>query len=133
MRALLIGDVIAAAVVLVDQDESNWAKDVAQMFSQAHAADLHRLASGRSHPDWGNGSLMSVARGRSIGPEPYLSNGKYLRALKCVIETALVGQDAFVSREDCLYSSVNCGAGGVRNGRDTCEDGIDRSGLAADM
>jgi hypothetical protein len=92
-----MGDLIGAACALLAVSESSWPARVELMFDLAHRADNHRLLTGRSHPNWGNGSLMSIASELGKTREPFLSDPKYLRALKCVIERALECRGTFVS------------------------------------
>lgn len=59
---------------------------LAQMLHKAHAADRYRKRTGDSHPIWGNGSLMSVARTGPLGNEPDLGNPDYCECLVQVLE-----------------------------------------------
>lgn len=55
-----------------------------EMLHRAEAADRYRLALGRSHPRWGNGSLASVAMSLPRAPEPFHDEPDFLDCLMTV-------------------------------------------------
>lgn len=85
MRPALHGDAVAAARVLVTVPETARAGTLAQMLARADAADAYRKRFGRAHPQWGSGTLMSLAqRGAVLRPEPDLGQSAYCRCLALV-------------------------------------------------
>jgi hypothetical protein len=88
MRRVMMGDAIAAALVLRAVPEGARAACFAAMLARAHAADLWRKRLGRVHPEWGNGSLMALAMAEGAGRvgEPSLADPSYLAALAVLIE-----------------------------------------------
>ncbi|GGD40686.1 DUF7742 family protein [Sinisalibacter lacisalsi] len=91
MRRVLHGDVSAAARVLLAAPVADRAALVARMLREAEAADRYRLATGRAHPLWGSGSLMSAALARPRAHEPYLDEPDYAACMAMVFE-ALVAR-----------------------------------------
>ncbi|MGR3494261.1 DUF7742 family protein, partial [Citreimonas sp.] len=63
-----------------------------QLLREATCADAHRRRTGRAHPFWGNGTLMSAALAHRPPPEPALDDRDYLACLRLVIDVLL--QDA---------------------------------------
>ncbi|WP_275393553.1 hypothetical protein [Aliiroseovarius sp. Z3] len=55
-----------------------------EMLHRAEAADRYRLALGRAHPDWGNGSLASVAMSLPRAAEPFLNDPDYVDCMLTV-------------------------------------------------
>lgn len=80
-----MGDVIAAARVLVAFEPTARHLVLARMIDQAEQADRYRKRLGRSHPKWGNGSLMAAASLWPQVPEPFLSDDDYLDCLQVVL------------------------------------------------
>jgi len=64
---------------------------LARLLREADGADAHRLRTGRAHPLWGTGSLMSAARGRALPPEPFCDDPNYAACMAMVFE-ALVAR-----------------------------------------
>ncbi|MBI1217485.1 MAG: hypothetical protein GC186_02965 [Rhodobacteraceae bacterium] len=85
MRQVLMGDVIAAARVLLADDPPHRPVLLGRMIHQAEQADHYRKRLGRNHPDWGNGSLMAAAGVWPQAPEPFLSDPDYLDCLDMVL------------------------------------------------
>ncbi len=85
MRSVLIGDIVAAARVLLAAPPQENAKHLALMFDRAHVAHKVSKHLGRPHPQWGNGSLMAVAHQLPQRREPFVSDPAYLAALQLVI------------------------------------------------
>ncbi len=86
MRAVLMGDVIAAARVLAPWPAPCRAKLLWRMTQEATRADAHRHRTGRMHPIWGDGSLMAAALRRSAPPEPWLDDDGYRAAIILVLD-----------------------------------------------
>ncbi|MEX5729273.1 hypothetical protein Ga0609869_002626 [Rhodovulum iodosum] len=84
MRPVLHGDAVAAALALMPLPEAARAGAITAMLARAGAADAYRKRFGRSHPRWGDGSLMALARGRPLPPEPALDDAGYCRCLSLV-------------------------------------------------
>lgn len=60
MRPVLHGDLVALAAAIGAQEPGARDQLALRLISRAHAADLYRKRTGRAHPLWGNGSLMSA-------------------------------------------------------------------------
>ncbi|SMX42001.1 DUF7742 family protein [Actibacterium lipolyticum] len=86
MRPVLHGDVVAAARVLLATPASKRSFIMAEMLSRASAADAYRKRFGRAHFRWGNGSLMAVAYGYEMRPEPFLDDADYCSCLAQVFD-----------------------------------------------
>lgn len=61
MRPVMIGDLLAAARTLMPVSPADRRLACDQMISQTIAADKFRKRLGRTHPTWGDGSLMARA------------------------------------------------------------------------
>ena len=85
MRAVLMGDVIAAARALLAFEPVERQALLVRMIDQAEQADRYRKRLGRAHPNWGNGSLMAAASRWPQAPEPFLSDPDYLDCLQMVL------------------------------------------------
>jgi hypothetical protein len=85
MRTVLMGDVIAAARVLLACAPVARQDLLARMIDLAEQADRYRKRSGRSHPEGGNGSLMAAASLWPQAPEPFLTDDDYLDCLQMVL------------------------------------------------
>jgi len=96
MRRVLYGDVRAAARALLAVPREARAALLTRLFAEAEAADAHRLATGRAHPRYGTGSLMSAALAHDVAREPYLDDATYAACLAEVFEAlvARAGQGA---------------------------------------
>jgi hypothetical protein len=94
MRAVLHGDVVAAARVLLALPDSARASCLDRMLDEARWADAYRKRTGRAHPLWGNGSLMAAALRRPARPEPALGDAEYCRCLIAVFEALLARRGA---------------------------------------
>lgn len=90
MRPVLHGDVVAAAMALLQVPQGRRAIAFDAMLDRASAADSYRKRFGRRHPEWGDGSLMAVALPRVFGPEPFLDDLEYCRCMALVFDR-LVG------------------------------------------
>ncbi|WP_282367310.1 hypothetical protein [Defluviimonas aestuarii] len=90
MRQVIHGDVVAVARAVVDLPPACRVSEIRRVLECAHAADLYRKHTGRSHPSWGNGSLAGAVMGKAAKvTEPFLSDLRYLEAMAAVIETLL--------------------------------------------
>ena len=125
MRPVLIGDIIAAARVLIVVPRDDWDHTVAQLLGQARTADRYRRRFGRAHPAWGNGSVMAAASTWPRGRERFLSDATYLDALRAVIDGLRGEKLSFVSRRADLYSGDKGVHGGDADGRNAYQDGVD--------
>lgn len=96
MSPLVHGDVTAAARVLLSVPAASREALAVRLLREAACADAHRLSTGRAHPVWGNGTLMSAALAHGPAPEPALDDQDYLSCLGSVID-ALLGQRARAS------------------------------------
>ncbi len=93
MRRVLPGDVAAAGCALLCAAPSSRPELLRQMLARADAADAHRLATGRAHPRWGNGSLMAAAMAKPRLREPFLDDQDYA-ACMVLLFTALMRRGA---------------------------------------
>lgn len=92
MRQILIGDIIAAARSILDVPSVDRAAAIAKMFYNAHVADKVTKRTGLPHKNWGNGSLLSIAR--PMKPEPFLSDHEFLEALRITIDELIAWKRA---------------------------------------
>lgn len=69
IRHVLIGDVIAVAQAMLAVAPAARFDVLLDILCKAVVAEVHRTATGRAHPRWGNGSLMSAAMTRELAPE----------------------------------------------------------------
>ena len=89
MRTILLGDVVAAARVLLALPDGRRAAAMDQMLDQAHVAHKVFKRLGRPHPGWGDGSLMSRALASPQCREPFVSDPRYISVLVAVLEALL--------------------------------------------
>lgn len=85
MRPVLHGDVSNAARALLRVPPGLRKGLCARMITEAEAADAYARGSGRVHPLWGNGSLMSAARKRMLADEPTFDDGDYCECFELVL------------------------------------------------
>lgn len=85
MRPLDHGDLIWAARAIVDVDPKDPRVFCAQLFTSAAQADAHRRRTGKSHPVWGNGSLMAVSAAFIKRAEPDFQDIAYIDAWQLVL------------------------------------------------
>ncbi|WP_171052661.1 hypothetical protein [Ruegeria sediminis] len=85
MRPLLHGDVSSAARVLLGVPPAERDLLCRRMITEAEIADRHVAATGRLHPDFGNGSLMSAARRRALADEPGFDDPHYCSCFELVL------------------------------------------------
>ncbi len=91
MRPVMHGDLVAAARVLFGAEPQQRDRVLRALFRAAETADRHRIATGRMHPDHGDGSLMAAALSQRPPPEPTLENSAYCACLAAVL-TALAAR-----------------------------------------
>lgn len=90
MRTVTQGDVAAVAMTVADLPDERRHQMARRIIEQAHIADIYRKRTGRAHPFWGNGSLMSAAfQGVRPISERFLSEDRYLEAMGAVIDALL--------------------------------------------
>lgn len=89
MRTTMLGDIIAAARVLLAITPGAYPVAIDRMLAEAHFAHQYFKRLGRPHPLWGNGSLMGRAALMSQMREPFASDRQYLIALRAVIDGIL--------------------------------------------
>lgn len=72
---------MALAQVLRDRPQADWRDLAGRLICDAHAADLYRQTTGRAHPFWGDGSVLSrVLKVRTV-PIVRPNDPDYLRAI----------------------------------------------------
>lgn len=86
MRPVLHGDVVAAARVLYVLPEALRLAELKRLIRKARWADAFRRQSGKVHPVWGDGSLMTAALAAVPPPEPPLDDADYCGCLAMVFE-----------------------------------------------
>lgn len=90
MRPVTLGDLAAAARVLLAQPEAQRPAAMAALIARAEAADRLRQAEGRHHPLYGNGTLMAAALAHPRA-EPVAPGGAdFLACLALATEQALI-------------------------------------------
>jgi hypothetical protein len=90
VREFTHGDAVAAASALRVRPPETWEGWLVGYLDRAHAADRFRKRTGRVHPRWGNGSLMSaILCDMPVWPEPRLSDPAYAEALVAVLEALI--------------------------------------------
>lgn len=89
MRALLHGDVVAAARAIYAMPGYERRQAVRRLLNEAEWADRHRADTGRAHPFWGDGSLMAAALAAPVPNEPPLWDDDYCDCLCIVLEEAV--------------------------------------------
>ena len=92
MRAVLHGDVVALARVLLGVEKARRLRVCIQIFDRAHAADKYRKRFGRYHKCLGAGSLASACWGMAKVPEPFLSDKDYAHCLRVIYDQVLEGR-----------------------------------------
>lgn len=90
MRTVLLGDIVAAARVLMALPEYSRTATMHKMLYQAHAAHLVFKRLGKPHPQWGNGSLIGRTMSFAQYREPFSTDPNYLASLHVVITALLM-------------------------------------------
>ena len=85
MRPVLHGDVSNAARALLAVPSALRPSFCARLIAEAEAADSYAGRTGRLHPFWGNGSLMSAARMRVLANEPTFDDPEYCACFEMVL------------------------------------------------
>lgn len=85
MRPVLHGDVSSAARALLRAPPAEREGLCLRMIEEAEIADRHVTATGRVHPQFGNGSLMSAARKRPLADEPGFDDLHYCSCFEMVL------------------------------------------------
>lgn len=81
MRPLAPADLSVAVRALLAMPEGARDRAVMRMIAVAEAADRHRMATGKWHPVWGNGSLEGAARAWPLAPPRALGDAEGLSCL----------------------------------------------------
>jgi hypothetical protein len=90
MRPVTLGDLAAAARVLLAQPEALRPAAMAALIARAEAADRLRQAEGRHHPLYGNGTLMAAALAHPQAGAPPPVGEDFLSCLALATEAALI-------------------------------------------
>jgi len=107
MRAVLPGDLSAAARVLLGLPPDERAQAARRLVQEAEIADRYRRNTGSVHPGFGSGSLMSRALRAAPLPEPLIDQPDYARCLIRVLEAIL---DAQTATQDTQWAEVGAGS-----------------------
>lgn len=89
MRPMGHGDLTAAGCALLSVAPAARRELLSRMLAEAEAADAYRRETGRVHPLWGNGSLMSVAMVLPRSREPFLDDPDYAACLAMIFDAVL--------------------------------------------
>ena len=84
MRPLCISDLMVTARALISAPLGRRWPLARILVQQADAADRYRKKFRRNHPDWGNGTLMSVAHSHVLKDEPRLNDPEFQDCLLMV-------------------------------------------------
>ena len=74
MRRILPGDVVAVARLLLKEPQENRISRCRRVISETEAAHRYFKRFGKSHTEWGNGSLIASVLRFDLPPEPSFSN-----------------------------------------------------------
>lgn len=85
MRPVLHGDVSNAARALLSVPHDQRLNLCQTLMAQAEQADAYVLKNRRLHPEWGNGSLMAVARKYPLSVEPTFDDPDYCACFALVL------------------------------------------------
>lgn len=85
MRLVLHGDLVAAARYLLPLPHRVRRDACRRLIEQAHAAHGFARRTGRCHPIWGDGSLISAATRTRLAAEPSLRDSDYCTCLEMVL------------------------------------------------
>ena len=86
MRPVLHADVICAARVLLCLPSGRRWQAAQELVARAEAADSYRRRLGRTHPGWGNGTLMAAAMARPMAPGHRPDHPDYADCLMLVLD-----------------------------------------------
>lgn len=87
MRPVTLGDLCAAARVLLDHPDHTWPQIMADLLAHADHADQYRQTHGNAH--LGNGTLMGAALSFGPSPAPATADPRHLAALGAVIAAVI--------------------------------------------
>jgi serine O-acetyltransferase len=104
MRALLVGDILAAARVLVVRNPHEWDSTLHAFLDDAHAAHKFHKRLRKPHPTWGNGSLMARVNCEASEAELRTGDTRFLIALLAVVRAITVWQTRRKPRVSFLRS-----------------------------
>ncbi|WP_204114638.1 hypothetical protein [Shimia biformata] len=85
MRLVLHGDLVAAARYLLPLPDPVRRSACRRLIDHAHAAHHFTRRTGRCHPLWGDGSLISAAMRHGLAAEPSLRDSDYCACLEMVL------------------------------------------------
>ncbi|MCB1406465.1 MAG: hypothetical protein KDK01_09435 [Rhodobacteraceae bacterium] len=91
VRPVTQTDLAAAARVLLLAPPAAREAEARSLIAQAHTADAHRRATGRAHPWFGNGTLLSAALRRPAAEPRGPGDCTYLACMAQVIDALLDG------------------------------------------
>jgi len=94
MRPITQGDVCAAARVVLRARPGQRERAAQHLVECAQIADLHRQTTGRHHPRYGNGTLLSAALAHDMTPATSVSEVDLLAAMATVIDQVLAALPA---------------------------------------
>jgi len=89
MRAVLHGDVVAAARCLLACPASERRVLMCRLLVMAEAAARFRRRAGHAHPRFGDGCLQTAAQVFPMKPEPCLDDPEYCACMLDVFESLL--------------------------------------------
>jgi len=89
MRPVLHSDVTALARAIYLVPDARRPALCSRLLAQAEAADRHRKATGRLHPEWGDGTLMTAARTAPQADEPSFDDLEYCTCFELVLSTLI--------------------------------------------
>lgn len=92
MRALHVGDMLAAARVLATRNPHEWDRTLHSFLDDAHAAHMFHKRFRKPHPTWGNGSLMARANHEACETVLRTGDPQFLVALLAVVQAITVWQ-----------------------------------------
>ena len=110
MRTLLVGDLIAAARAGLAVSAKCRVGLIDRLICEAAAAHLFHKRLSKTHPHWGNGSLMARANLEPQVAEPFASDADYLLALRLVIERILASKSILSdnNHQFCKSCATRC-------------------------
>jgi len=85
MRPVLHGDISAAARALLGAPPKDRNRLCEKMIAEAELADRYVGQTGKLHPLFGNGSLMTAARNRRLADEPNFDDIQYCQCFELVL------------------------------------------------
>src|SRR5690606_36262901 len=89
MRPVTVTDLCAAARVLLALPDAQRTAGMAALIARAETADRHRQDTGRTHPAYGNGTLLSAALAHPSADPAAPGAPEYLACLALATEAML--------------------------------------------